>query len=100
LKSVDWEKFDMAEVSQEVMDLITDSFAAFFMAHTSTELYEGAKKRRIMLYPVTDPRDIAENPQLAARGYWEDELSAVADQLFVIDEEAAAEQGDNADCPG
>ena len=34
------------------------------------------------------------------RRYWEDEMAAVADQLIAIDEEAAAEQGDNADYSG
>ena len=72
LKNMDWEKWDIAQASQEFLDQISESFIKFFMTHTSAELYEGAKQRRIILYPVTTPKDIAENTQLAARGFWEE----------------------------
>lgn len=71
LKNFDWENLNMDTVAQEVMDQITERFNRFFMAHTSMELYEGAKERRVTLYPVTSPKDIAENAHLAARASWE-----------------------------
>jgi crotonobetainyl-CoA:carnitine CoA-transferase CaiB-like acyl-CoA transferase len=42
------------------------------MKHSSREIYEEAKKRRIMLYPVASPKDIVENEQLSSRGFWEE----------------------------
>jgi crotonobetainyl-CoA:carnitine CoA-transferase CaiB-like acyl-CoA transferase len=44
----------------------------FFLNHTKAELYEGALKRKIMLYPVSDIKDLLESPQLKARGFWEE----------------------------
>jgi len=44
----------------------------FFMAHTKTELHEGAVKRRLMICPVTTAPDIMESVQLAAREFWVD----------------------------
>jgi len=72
LKNIEWENLDFAYMSQEFLDQISERFGRFFMTYTSAELYKGAKERRIMLYPVIDPKDIAENPQLAARGFWEE----------------------------
>jgi len=70
LKSVDWEGFDMASATQEFHDAVEERIQRFFMEHTKEELYEGAMKRRIMLYPVADIKDLAHNPQLQAREYW------------------------------
>jgi crotonobetainyl-CoA:carnitine CoA-transferase CaiB-like acyl-CoA transferase len=72
LRNIDWQKFDLALITQEFIDQIIERFGRFFITHTSAELYRGAKERRIMLYPVTDPKDIAESPQLAAREFWEE----------------------------
>ncbi len=72
LKTFNWEALDMVKVTQETVDAIEERVNRFFMTHTAAELYEGAKKRRIMLYPVTTPKDLAENTHLAARGFWEE----------------------------
>ncbi|MFC1954069.1 CaiB/BaiF CoA transferase family protein [Chloroflexota bacterium] len=71
LRSIDWEKEDADRQTQETIDQISERIARFFMTHTTAELYEGAKKWRVMLYPVSTIKDIAENPQLAAREFWE-----------------------------
>jgi crotonobetainyl-CoA:carnitine CoA-transferase CaiB-like acyl-CoA transferase len=42
------------------------------MKHTKSELWEGAQKRGIMLYPVLTPKDILEFEQLRFRKYWEE----------------------------
>jgi len=72
LKNMDWDNFDMALTTQELLDQINERFGKLFMKYTSTEVYEQAKKRRIMLYPVASPRDIVENQQLTARDFWEE----------------------------
>jgi len=56
----------------EIVDQIEEPIAKFFRTHTKAELYRGAIERRILLYPVNDARDIAEDKELAARGFWQD----------------------------
>jgi len=34
------------------------------------ELYQGAVERQIMVYPLSNSKAIAENPQLADRDFW------------------------------
>jgi crotonobetainyl-CoA:carnitine CoA-transferase CaiB-like acyl-CoA transferase len=71
LKRVDWSTLDWQTVAQETMDEITDSFGRFFMKHTKAELWEGAQKRGIQLYPVFTAEDMLKFPQLSIREYWE-----------------------------
>jgi len=70
LKSVDWERLDMATVSQEYIDKIEKATGDFFMKHTMVELYEGALKRGINLCPVWTPRELLSSVQLEARDFW------------------------------
>jgi crotonobetainyl-CoA:carnitine CoA-transferase CaiB-like acyl-CoA transferase len=72
LQNMDWDIFDMAKQTQEQQDQVEEPIARFFMTHTKAELYEEALKRGIMLAPVSSPRDILENTQLKARGFWVD----------------------------
>ncbi len=71
LRSIDWEKEDADRQTQKTIDQISERIERFFMTHTTAELYEGAKKWRVMLYPVSTIKDVVENPQLAAREFWE-----------------------------
>ncbi len=70
LKGVDWESLDFATTTQDVVDRLEEPASRFFLSHTKAELMEGALKHRAMLYPVSTTRDIMENVQLAARGFW------------------------------
>jgi len=70
MRSIDWEAFDMAQATQEEFAKLEEGISLFFKAHTMEELYQGALQRRIMLYPVYTPKEIANNPQLKARGFW------------------------------
>jgi len=70
LREMDWDNFDMALVTQEVMDKIEGPIVEFFLAHTKKELEEEALRRNIILYPVCSIGDILDNPQLKARDYW------------------------------
>ena len=72
IRSIDWDNFDMALTTQELLDKINQRFGKLFMKHTSTEIYEEAKKRRIMLYPVATCKDIVENQQLVSRDFWQE----------------------------
>jgi benzylsuccinate CoA-transferase BbsE subunit len=70
LKNVDWSTWNWQTVAQETVDEIAQSFERFFMKHTKAELWEGAQKRSIQLYPVFTPKDMLEFPQLKTREYW------------------------------
>lgn len=70
VEKVDWEAFDMITTPQEFYDRVDRAVAAFFKTHTKNELYEGALKRRIMLNPVSDAKDLLESPQLNDRNFW------------------------------
>ena len=64
--------FDMGSSDKEFHERLTRPVEQFFLNHTKAELYEGALKRKIMLYPVSDIQDLLESPQLKARGFWEE----------------------------
>lgn len=70
LRGINWESLDLIDVGQDFIDGVGEPIRSFFMRHTSAELYEGALKRRIMLYPVSNIKDLIESEQLAARDYW------------------------------
>jgi benzylsuccinate CoA-transferase BbsE subunit len=70
LKEFDWEEFDYAEVTQELMDKLEEPTGKFFMSHTKLELLEGAVQHRILFYPQFDTTDVLESAQLNAREYW------------------------------
>ena len=72
LKTQDWDKFDPAPATQEDFDRIMEPVAGFLKGLTKKEFFEEAVKRRIMGYPVSTAKDIIENPQLKARGVWQD----------------------------
>jgi crotonobetainyl-CoA:carnitine CoA-transferase CaiB-like acyl-CoA transferase len=71
LKNVNWRTWNWQTVSQETVDEITQSFSRFFLKHTKAELWEGAQKRGIQLYPLLTPSDMLEFEQLNIRNYWE-----------------------------
>ncbi len=71
LLEFDWDGWDIEAVSQDVIDRIEEPISKFFMTHSMTELYKGAIARRILLFPVNDARDILEDEQLTARGFWQ-----------------------------
>ena len=70
MKNTDWDAKDMAKATQEEMDSYEPFLANFFMMHTREELFSGAIQRRAMLFPVATARDLLQNPQLKARGFW------------------------------
>jgi crotonobetainyl-CoA:carnitine CoA-transferase CaiB-like acyl-CoA transferase len=70
LSSIQWEEFDISTASQEEFDRVEGSIGRFFKSHTMDELYQGAIERGIMLYPVYGAKEIQEDPQLMARGFW------------------------------
>jgi crotonobetainyl-CoA:carnitine CoA-transferase CaiB-like acyl-CoA transferase len=60
----------MVGATQEEIDRLSAPIGKFFLSHTKSELYEGAQKRQLMLYPVLTIEDIRQSPQLASRNFW------------------------------
>jgi crotonobetainyl-CoA:carnitine CoA-transferase CaiB-like acyl-CoA transferase len=67
----DWEAFDVITATQEEIDELQEAIAAFLAGRTKAEFVRESLRRGILGYPVADPRDIREDPQLEARGFWE-----------------------------
>jgi len=72
LADFDWYKFDPKLATQEDVDRIEDPLAAFFESVTKSEFLEGACAREMLGYPVSTVADIAADPQLEARKFWQD----------------------------
>jgi len=72
LADIDWDNFDPKLATQEVVDRIEDALFDFFENLTKAEFLEGACAREMLGYPVSTVADIAADPQLEAREFWQD----------------------------
>jgi len=68
--STERDSFDIDAMSQETADLLSACMADFFLAHTKDELFSGAQKHGIMLFPVTTVADVFHDPQLKEREFF------------------------------
>ena len=96
MKEMDRENFDMATATEELFNNISYYVGKFFQKHTKQELFQEAVRRKMTLYPVQNAADIAADPQLKERGFWEKlEHPELRDQLpyprlpFILSEELA-----------
>jgi len=74
-KQIKWAELDGSteaglRLIEEVIQRATAPTINFLMSHTKKELIAGALQRNLMLYPLSDTKDIVENAQLHARGFW------------------------------
>lgn len=72
LAAQDWAKWDPTIASQDRVDALEAPIAVFFQGLTKKQFLEGAHAREMLGYPVATVADIAADPQLAARRFWED----------------------------
>lgn len=72
LATQDWTKWDPTVATQATVDALEAPVARFFRGISKKEFLEGAHKREMLGYPVSTVADIAADPQLAARGFWQD----------------------------
>ena len=71
LQNLDWlTDFDAARVTQDVVDRAMDEVSRFLLTKTKQELSEEALKRRILMAPIANAREVYENAQLWARDFW------------------------------
>ena len=67
----DWsDKEDHWSKTQEALDAEESTLVNFFADKTKAQLYEQALKRRIILYPASTVKDLAENVQLKERKFY------------------------------
>ena len=67
LRKLDWRTYNHNELSDAEIARLEEVFGAFFASKTRRELYDEALRRRIMLAPCNDAREILEQPQLRSR---------------------------------
>ena len=72
LAAEDWAHWDPTVATQERVDALEAPIARFFATLTKRQFLEGAHEREMLGYPVNTVADIAADPQLAARGFWQD----------------------------
>ena len=75
LAQLDFGPWDPTLAAQAEVDALEAPIAAFFLTITKREFLEQAHRREMLGYPVSKVSDIAEDPQLAARGFWQDLVS-------------------------
>jgi benzylsuccinate CoA-transferase BbsE subunit len=67
----DWtEKVDAWALTPETVDAWEDSVMSFFVGKTKAEIYEKAREKGMIVYPVSTTRDLAENVQLEERDFY------------------------------
>ena len=67
---LDWQVTDPGKMSDEFHEAIDESIGAFYLTHTKQELYDGAVKRGILMFPVSNSEDVFADPQLDARNFF------------------------------
>ena len=76
LATVDWDAWDAARTAETLTETQTEQAAAaariFFASKRKLELMAWAWTSDVHLGPVNTTRDLLENPQLQARGYWQE----------------------------
>jgi benzylsuccinate CoA-transferase BbsF subunit len=68
LQEFDWQSYSPITVRDEDLAEIEEAFAAFFASKPMGELYDEALRRRILLAPCNDAREIVDQAQLQSRG--------------------------------
>ncbi len=71
MREIDWDKFDLVTVTEELMNSLNEHIGRFFLKHTKAELWQWGMVHNAMLYPVSDSKELMENVQLEERDFWE-----------------------------
>jgi crotonobetainyl-CoA:carnitine CoA-transferase CaiB-like acyl-CoA transferase len=70
LLAKDWRRHDPSVLSEEELARLEEAFGAFFRTKTMRELYAEALRRRILLAPCNDARELLDHPQLRSRDFF------------------------------
>lgn len=71
LRTMDWARYSPRSLGPGELDRLEAVFGAFFAGRTMRELYDEALRRRILLAPCNDAREILEQPQLRDREFFQ-----------------------------
>jgi crotonobetainyl-CoA:carnitine CoA-transferase CaiB-like acyl-CoA transferase len=71
LKQKEWKTFEIAQVTQEEIDRMEEPISEFFKGITKAEFFKEVVKRQMLGYPVASVKEIFEDPQHEARGFWQ-----------------------------
>jgi crotonobetainyl-CoA:carnitine CoA-transferase CaiB-like acyl-CoA transferase len=71
LAGIDWTAFDPTKVNQAEVDALEAPVLKFFAGVSKREFLTEAHKRAMLGYPVSNVADIAIDPQLESRGFFE-----------------------------
>ena len=72
LAEIDWAGFDPTRASQAEVDAMELPIGRFLGSLSKREFLDGAHAREMLGYPVSNTADIATDPQLEARRFWQD----------------------------
>lgn len=72
LRVVEWDRFDNTRLGQDEVERLEGAIAPFFERLTKREFFEGVVARNMLGYPVSTVVDVEGDPQLAARGFWQE----------------------------
>lgn len=70
LRAMEWEKFDMGNATQDMIDRISKPLEAFFLIHTKKEILKEAVKRGMSVCPLSSMEDLLNDENLKARNFW------------------------------
>jgi len=71
LAAIDWKVWDATRADQAEVDAIEAPVMKFFAGMTKREFLAEGHRREMLGYPVSTVADIASDPQLAARGFFQ-----------------------------
>jgi crotonobetainyl-CoA:carnitine CoA-transferase CaiB-like acyl-CoA transferase len=71
LAAIDWQSWDPTKADQAEVDAIEAPVAKFFARLTKREFLTEGHRREMLGYPVATVADIASDPQLEARGFFQ-----------------------------
>lgn len=72
LRTTKWEEIGFGLFDKELLDEMTPPLERFFKTKTKRDLAQAALDRRILLFPVNDPKDLFQYPQLIARRFFKE----------------------------
>lgn len=70
LNDFDLSELDITVLSQDLLNRLSEALVAFFVTKTKAELFEFALQKKLFLAPVSNIKDLFENPQLQSRDFW------------------------------
>jgi len=71
MKAKQWEKFDVAVITQEEVDRMESAIGKFFVDITKKEFLKEVVERGMLGYPISTAEDILDDNQLVARNFWQ-----------------------------